>query len=222
MRSRLDLCCAWPSSVGVGEATMVAIRRSEDASVLRIVSYPQRLMQVFVGTLLVLLLDVFLVIACLIVLALAAAVMDSFGATSHSASLILRSFAFVLLSVCVVPVVWNVWRGARLSTEFRPEGIVVRNPYRTYRIDWEQVSWFGNGRWTEGEGGFVWVLAIGTDAPWGAICCRSTSAGRRDSDPSIVDAIRQVAVVHSIPDRFADEHSVLASGLLNRLHDKFR
>ena len=194
------------------------IRTSEDGSVVRIVNVEQRVLHIVVGTVGLLLVDAAVVVALVIGVG---AILSGAGLTGHHSNFSLYALVAVLLVVCAASVLWSIWRGARLCTELGPSGIVVRNPYRTYRIGWEQVLWFGNGAWHagEGEGGPDWVLAIGTSASKRAICCRSTTPTKRNSGLAIIETVQQIATAHAIPFRSARERAAVAPGL-TWLYDK--
>jgi hypothetical protein len=43
-------------------------------------------------------------------------------------------------------IVWLVERRVRVSAKARPDGLVVRNSFRTYRIPWADIDSFGKSR----------------------------------------------------------------------------
>jgi hypothetical protein len=132
-----------------------------------------------------------------------------------------RPVVGVVSIAAVIVGAWFFRRSARLSTVFTSEGIVVCNPFRTYRVDWGNVAWFGNGTFNQGEAGIQWVLAIGTTMPERTICCVSTvPRNRYPSDrASIMNVVQPLAASRGIPVRFDDPRSATAPGL-TRLYSK--
>jgi hypothetical protein len=108
-----------------------------------------------------------------------------------------------------------------VATEFGPEEIVVRNPWRTYRIAWSNVAWFGNGTVWQGGGGFAWALAIGIATPAHAICCESTAPTKRFGMGEVKKAIHTFSVAYAVPERFDESRTAVAPGT-SWLYDKLR
>jgi hypothetical protein len=123
--------------------------------------------------------------------------------------------------VAAVAAVWGFVRAARVPTEFGPEGIVVRNRWRTYRIAWSNVAWFGNGTVHGGEGRhpWTWALAVGIASPPRSICCQSTMETKRFGMGEVRQAIQPFAIAHAIPERFEDPPTTVAPGT-SWLYDK--
>jgi hypothetical protein len=144
-----------------------------------------------------------------------------FGAPVGSRAYTYRSVSAVVMVLAAVAAVWSFVRAARVATELSPEGIVVRNPWRTYRLSWNNVAWFGNGLVHHGEAGFAWVLAIGRTTPARAVCCHSTAPTKRCSQTEIRAAIQPFALSHAVPERFDDSSVTVAPGLA-WLYDKLR
>jgi hypothetical protein len=179
------------------------IRVSEHGSALRITSGDSRALAA--------------ALACLpAVLALLAGV-GVFGSGAGSN----RPVIAVAMVVFAVVAVWSFVRAARVSTELSPEGVVVRNAWRTYRVAWDNVAWFGNGLVHQGEAGFAWTLAIGRTTPARAICCRSTAPTKRCSKAEILEAIQPFALSHAVLERFDDSDVTVAPGQ-TWLYDKLR
>src|SRR5262249_2103078 len=135
-----------------------------------------------------------------------------FGAPSGSDAYTYRPVAAGVLPISVVVALWGFLRAARVATELSPEGVVVRNPWGTYRIDWSNVAWFGNGLVHHAEAGFKWALAIGVATPSHTICCQSTAPTKRCSKFEIREAIQPFALSHAVPERFDDSSVTVAPG----------
>jgi hypothetical protein len=144
-----------------------------------------------------------------------------FGPHTGSDAYRYRPLAAVALVLFAVAASWGVVRAARVSTEFGPEGVVVRNPWRTTRIAWDNVAWFGNGTVHQGEAGNSWALAIGIATPTRSICCHSTAPTKRCGMGEIKTAIQPLAAAHGIPERFNDSATTVAPGQ-TWLYDKLR
>jgi hypothetical protein len=144
-----------------------------------------------------------------------------FGAHAGSDAYRYRPVAAVAMVLFAVAALWGFIRAARVATEFGPEGVVVRNPWRTHRIAWGNVAWFGNGTVHRGEAGFTWALAIGIATPTRAICCHSTAPTKRCGVGEIKEAIQAFAAAHAIPERFDDSATTVAPGQ-TWLYDRFR
>jgi hypothetical protein len=144
-----------------------------------------------------------------------------FGAQAGSEAYTYRPVAAVVLPISVVVALWGFLRAARVATVLSPEGVVVRNPWRTYRMGWNNVAWFGNGLVHQGEAGFAWALAIGRTTPAPAVCCHSTAPTKRCSMTEIREAIQPFALSHAVPERFDDSSVTVAPGQ-TWLYDKLR
>jgi hypothetical protein len=144
-----------------------------------------------------------------------------FGAPAGSAAYAYRPVSAVVMVPAAVVALLGFVRAARVATELSPEGVVVRNPWRTYRMSWNNVAWFGNGLLSQGEAGFKWVLAIGRPTPARAVCCHSAAPTKRASQTEIRAAIQPFAVSHAVPERFDDSSVTVAPGL-TWLYDKLR
>jgi len=101
---------------------------------------------------------------------------------------------FVYLVVVAVAVSSALYRGWRLGVRFDDLGVMVCNPFRTYRIAWAEAGSFADGT-TDGRN---WALTVllrrGGDVT-------ATATRGRPGSPEILMAVRRAAARHQVPAR---------------------
>ena len=91
---------------------------------------------------------------------------------------------------------WAAARGWRIALLAEPDHLIVRNHFRTYRLSWDDIAEFRDGRMSGGQAGVMWALRIRlTDGR----TVTSQATGRvRAARPSTAEAIVAIARQHGI------------------------
>jgi hypothetical protein len=94
--------------------------------------------------------------------------------------------------------IWGCARGRRMEVRIADRGVTVRNYFRTYRIDWSEVSRFADGAGLiPAEGKAPWALAIVLHD--GQKINASCTAWDTGPSQKMLTAIRDAAEAHGIP-----------------------
>jgi hypothetical protein len=90
------------------------------------------------------------------------------------------------------PCLWRAFRIWRCGVVFDHDGLVVNNPFRTYRLRWSDVTGLGDGYSQTGEAVGGWALRICLEGG------REIETRPMVPDPKVISGIRELARQHAV------------------------